>query len=82
MLCPQRYFEVEFPLVKSAGAENVLLALVHGKGFARGSGGMCPSPPLAPAPPDCWHACCSGGAGKVHLRCHVPPDHSPQQGSK
>lgn len=34
MLCPQRYLEVEFPLAKSAGAENVLLALMTGKGFA------------------------------------------------
>jgi len=49
MLCPQRCFEVEFPLAKSGGAGNVLSAPMPGKGFARCSMGMCHSPPPPPA---------------------------------
>lgn len=49
MLCPQRCFEVEFPLAKSVGAGNVLLAPVPGKGFAQCSMGMCSLLFLLPA---------------------------------
>lgn len=68
MLCPQRYLEVEFPLAKSAGAENVLLALTAGKGFAGCFRCMCHGAHLPPAPSRLLGFSCSRAAGKMPLR--------------
>lgn len=64
--CPRRYPEVEFPLAKSAGAENVLLTLRAGKSSARCSG-LCHSPHLPPALSRVLGCSCSRGAGEMPL---------------